>query len=205
MQTYESIRDTVDTGDIVLFSGKGGASAVIQLLTRSKWSHVGMIVRQRDWDMVLVWESVLAIGDKIYSGVRSVPLSDRIRAYDGDGIAIRRLENFDRTDQVRESLRAFRHKIAGRAYEKNVLELIRAAYDGPWGLNAEDLSSLFCSELVASALWVMGLLSDDPPPNEYTPGNFAAAGRLELLNGAVLGEEVEVTAARGSLNAAGPS
>ena len=197
-KTYESIRDTLDTGDLVLFSGTSHVSNFLKLCTFSKWSHVGMVVRIPDWDQVLLWESTTLghvqdfIDGKAKRGVQTVLLSERIRAYRGD-VAIRQLTRFERTDEMRHSLCAFRRWAKNRDYEQRTLELIRAAYDGPFGENQEDLSSLFCSELVAEAYQRMGLLSDDLPSNEYTPRDFSSENkRLAILGGAMLTDEIEV-------------
>ena len=56
-QRYEEARANIQTGDIVLFSGKGGISSAIKWFTRSGWSHVGMALRVEEFDTVLLWES----------------------------------------------------------------------------------------------------------------------------------------------------
>lgn len=67
---------------------------------------------------------------------------------------------------------------------KNKLELIKAAYGGWLGDNKENLSSLFCSELVAEAYQRMGLLPEVgsahkvKPSNEYTSRFFS---RKEII------------------------
>ena len=65
----------------------------------------------------------------------------------------------------------------------------RVRSHGAGGASDEDLSSLFCSELVAEAYQRIGLLGDSVPSSEYTPGDFAAHSRLELLSGE-LGPEI---------------
>ena len=42
---YQDIRSQLKTGDILLFSGKGGISEGIKFFTLSKWSHVGMVYK----------------------------------------------------------------------------------------------------------------------------------------------------------------
>ncbi len=186
MPSYDSLRPHIDTGDIVLFSGKGGVSAGIKWLTRSDWSHVGMALRPADPDVILLWESALlndaeeAETGQI-SGVQLTPLRRRIAGYDGD-IAIRNLE-VERTPAMYEALNGLRQEVKGRPYEKSRLQLLRSAYDGPFGNNHEDLSSLFCSELIAEAYQRMGLLPETPHASEYTPRDFSDAGGLVLLKG----------------------
>jgi hypothetical protein len=45
----ERMRAELKTGDVVLFSGKGGISAGIKWATLSRWSHVGMIKKAIFW------------------------------------------------------------------------------------------------------------------------------------------------------------
>lgn len=45
------------TGDLVLFSGRGLVSGVIRLCTGSRWSHVGLVVR--DAGDVLLLEATI--------------------------------------------------------------------------------------------------------------------------------------------------
>ncbi len=191
---YDKARATLDTGDIVLFSGKGGISAGIKWFTVSRWSHVGMALRLADYDTVLLWEATTLsnIADlesgRPLRGVQLVTLSERVKKYNGE-IAVRHLAA-DRTAKMLKDLAALRLAVRGRPYEKNKLELIKAAYDGPFGQNEEDLSSLFCSELVAEAYQAMGLLPKTLASNELTPKDFSPAGKLPLQKGASLGKEI---------------
>lgn len=185
MEKYSKIRNRIDTGDIVLFSGKGQISTGIKWITNSKWSHVGMALRlPQQWNMLLLWESTTLsnIADlrsgKARKGVQLVPLSERLRLYDG-GVSVRHLM-IDRTDDMLEALRKFRDDVKGKPYEESRIELLKAAYDGPFGQNTEDLSSLFCSELVAEAYQRLGLLSEEKPSNEYTPKDFSDKAKLPL-------------------------
>jgi len=103
-------------------------------------------------------------------GVQLVSLSDRISNYDGD-VSIRLLEVVRSTKMI-EDLSELRNKIKDRPYEQSKIELIKSAYDGPLGSNDKDLSSLFCSELVAEAYQCMGLIPSCLSSNEYQPSDF---------------------------------
>lgn len=190
----EQMRAKLKTGDIVLFSGKGGISAGIKWATLSRWSHVGMIVVLPEYDFVTVWESttlssLVDLDTKVpHKGVQLVPLSSRIEGYDGE-VAVRPLEGISFGESDLKNLMQLRREVSGREYEQDQIELIKAAYDGPLGRNSEDLTSLFCSELLAEAYQRLGLLSEEKPSNEYTPADFSEKKQLELLNGS-LGKEV---------------
>ena len=55
-RAYTRLRPLLDTGDILLFSGRGAISAGIKQATKCRWSHVGMVLRSRDWNILFCWE-----------------------------------------------------------------------------------------------------------------------------------------------------
>lgn len=193
---YKNIKDTLKTGDIVLFSGKGGISTGIKWVTRSKFSHIGMVLKLEEYDYLTLWESTTLSNIKDITtntnrqGVQLVSLSERIKTYDGE-ISIRKLKNVDFSTKDITSLMKLRKELKGKKYEQDEIELLKSAYDGIFGKNIEDLSSLFCSELVAEAYQRLGLLSNTIPSNEYTPVDFAQKKDISLLKGK-LGKEIVI-------------
>jgi len=202
---YEDIRSQLKTGDILLFSGKGGVSDGIKFFTVSKWSHVGIVYRFSDPNdpqgSVFCWESTtlsnLADADtgKLTKGVQRVELSERLERCFATGyeISVRTLSK-PLNNSMLQALNNFRHEVSGRPYEKDKIELLKAAYDGIFGENKEDLSSLFCSELVAEAYQRMGLLTEKLPSNEYTPKDFSSEKSLSLELGYSFSNETAITA-----------
>lgn len=201
MATYDDLRDNLDTGDIVLFSGKGLISMGLKIGSLCSWSHVAMVVRVKEPDVVLIYQSTPVCKAKDFfdgnlkNGVQINVMSEAVRGYNGK-VAVRHLAA-ERTPQMLAGLSRFRQRVKDRPYETRIVDMVRAVWDGPLGHVEEDLSSLFCSELVAEAYQHMGLL----PPNEsggkesteYTPKNFSSAGGgPELLLGATLGEEIVI-------------
>lgn len=79
---------------------------------------------------------------------------------------------------------------APKTYETNFKELLLSAYDGVGGKNKKNLSSYFCSELVAQTFITMGILWEDEPSNEYVPSDFNT--KLVLEGGYELGELVRI-------------
>ncbi|MEY4441910.1 MAG: hypothetical protein RL442_910, partial [Pseudomonadota bacterium] len=63
----QALRKRLQTGDILLCSGSGVFSDLIQQATDSPWSHVALIVRLDAIDRILLFESVETFG------VRTVP------------------------------------------------------------------------------------------------------------------------------------
>jgi hypothetical protein len=202
LPTYNDIRDQLRTGDLVLFSGKSAVSNIIKLFSGGKWSHVGMVLIMEEFDrMVLLWESTTLSNipdietQTPTKGVQLLPLSQRVATYQGE-ITVRRLNKVI-SDGMYTSLGEARKELSRKPYERSQIELLKVAYDGIGGASSgEDLSSLFCSELVAEAYQAMGLLPEYPtglPSNEYTPIDFSDRRQLKLLKSYALSAEVELT------------
>ncbi|HWR82197.1 MAG TPA: hypothetical protein VN285_02735 [Candidatus Deferrimicrobium sp.] len=197
-KTYQQMRPSLKTGDVILFSGKGGVSDWIKLFTSSAWSHIGMVLSLPDMDMVLLMESTTLSNlpdfetGRARKGVQLVPLSERLRLYNGK-VAVRKLSK-PITEGMAAALGKFRKRASRLPYEKKVGQLIRAAWDGPLGGNKQNLSSVFCSEPVAESYQRMGSLPEPPkgwPSNEFTPRDFSTEARqpLNLLGKYELGDE----------------
>lgn len=202
---YADLRDDLKDGDVVLFDGKGPISNIIKFASGSDKSHVGMIVRPSA-DFVALFESttISDVADidsgTARRGVQIVPLSERLRRYEGRAV-VRQL-NKPLTKDMLSLLWEFRREVAGREYEKDVLELMATLLSErvrrALGVNEEDLSSLFCSELVAEAYQRMRLLADvdqgGRSSNDYEPKDFAERAGLLLRAGYTLDREIEITA-----------
>lgn len=199
LPSFQELLPNLKTGDLILYGGDSPLCKRLKRITGSRWSHVAMIARLHQDERPLLWEATAnsdledVLTGKIQPGVQLVDLENWIVHYAGE-TAIRRLQ-VDRTKEMESSLIAFFKEVHGRPYELSRLELLKANYDGLFGGNRqEDLSSLFCSELVAAAYQKVGLLAGKPPSNEYTPRDFSNERQppLTLLRGAHLEDEVIV-------------
>jgi len=172
----EILKSKVKTGDLLLFSGQGFISNIIKLASRSPWSHIGMIFGSSEHGFYC-WESDNNDSDNHAAGVRKVPLDDKINHYQGK-VVLRQLELINNDyKNIEQTIFEFSEEVLSRPYESSLAELIKSAYDGPFGENIEDLSSIFCSELIAEAYQRVKLLPSPPqglPSNEYTPADFAS-------------------------------
>jgi hypothetical protein len=198
---YSAMRPYLRTGDIVLCSGNALFSRIVRRVTGSEWSHCGMIIEHEITGELCIWESTtptevadIETGVPV-SGVQLVPLQRRLQSYSGH-VAVRRLEA-TRTREMLDALHDFRAEAAGKPFDKDIFELLRAAFDDDGvGLedNVEDLAAYFCSELLAEAYQRMGLLPPNPPSNEYTPKDFSSEmpGRLRLPHRVRLCAEIRI-------------
>lgn len=199
IREYADVRRELKTGDIVLMGGTSIFSRAIRMLTGSMWSHVGMVMKIDEPDILLLWESTTNGHDEdvqtgeIKRGVQLVPLSKRVRDHTGN-LGFRSL-NRRLTSAEMAKLNKFRHSVKDKGYDFDGLELLRAALDsGLFWENREDLSAYFCSELIADTYREIGFLDGGKPANEYTPDDFSskASPPLSLLNGVWLGNEIIV-------------
>lgn len=72
---YKNIRPFLKTGDIVFCSGGYFFSKIIQSLTKSTWSHCGIIYKDAELERVLILESETLIG------VRLIPVTKYLKDY----------------------------------------------------------------------------------------------------------------------------
>ena len=81
---YHQIRESLQDGDLIAFGGRGGASSLIKLFTRSNVSHVALILKsvlETGERLNMIIESTTLDG---YSGVIINRLSNRLKNYDGE-------------------------------------------------------------------------------------------------------------------------
>jgi cell wall-associated NlpC family hydrolase len=79
VSVYEEIRGNLQNGDVLICSGTGIFSSMIQQATESVWSHVAFILRLDSIDRIMLLESVEPIG------VRTVRLSKYLTNYENNG------------------------------------------------------------------------------------------------------------------------
>lgn len=121
-------------------------------------------------------------------GVELLPLTYQIYSGWYERVAVRRLTGIDdeKRKEMYKGLLRFRQQVQGRPYEKSDLELIRSGLDFDEKYlsflknTEEDLSSLFCSELVAEAYKCMGLLDRKKLSNDFTPDDFSSSRDSKL-------------------------
>lgn len=201
VDAYNDVRSDLKTGDIVLMGSSSIFSRAIRMLTRSKWSHVGMVMKIEEFDTLLLWESTTNGHDKdvdsgeIERGVQLVPLSKRVRDHTGN-LAFRPLSRGLTGDEI-ITLNKFRHTVKDKPYDFNGFELLKSVFDtGALFSNSEDLSAYFCSELIADTYQELGFLSEALPSNEYTPNDFASDSKvpLDFLGSISLRDEIVIQA-----------
>ena len=166
---------SLQSGDVLLFSGKGLSSDVIRWFTGSHWTHVGVVVRLDETDEPLLLESNLTpetvdlFSGAAQPGISLVQIERKLNDYQGE-IAIRRRQGEPLTLRQRRLLRRLVKRLYRRPYRHY---LWRQVIDHLPGARRRDYSAMFCSELVAELYRRLGWLPPDVRCGRFVPGHFA--------------------------------
>ena len=185
------------TGDLWLFRGRSGADQAIRVITNAPVNHVGMAVVLDDMP-ALMWHAELGKGlrdvwtDSHHRGVQLHDLREAVVQWCGrygQRAWLRQLEATVTTAQENAVLRTVA-RLDGTPFPPT------AALAARWArgrfAHAAGAEVTYCAEVVAATYTAMGLLDDGLPTNSYDPGSFWSGVRLDLLDGARLGEEIAV-------------
>ena len=121
---YGDCRGEIRPGDLLLCSGTGAFSRLIQGATKSQWSHVGFLMPIPSIDRVMVLESVESVG------VRTVPLSRYLTNYSnsgrgyGGGIVIARHGDFPTDNPVPANFARKAVDLFGYPYDNDAIARI---------------------------------------------------------------------------------
>lgn len=169
------ILEEARSGDLVLFAGRGLISATIRFFTRSRWTHVGLVLRADDGELLLLEStntgesSDIGLGRPV-RGVQLVRLADKLAAYDG-AVALRRLEMDERPPGFDEAVRDIATLWRYRGYKDFTTTLLLDLLSA--NRRPQRVHRLFCSELVAETYKRLGIMCRRARSSRYVPGDFA--------------------------------
>lgn len=186
---YAELRRELRSGDLLLCSGTGMFSRMIQAVSESVWSHVAFVMRLDAIDRVMVLESLEPIG------VRTVPLRKYLEDYDSHGnpypgrLAVVRHADFaERADQ--EALRRlgkFAVDLFGYPYDKDEIAKIAARIvASKIGFTRRVRQAVkrdreyICSEYVWECYKSLGIHIDYDRRGFIAPADFARARGVQL-------------------------
>ncbi|MBI5922819.1 MAG: hypothetical protein HY847_14395 [Betaproteobacteria bacterium] len=186
----EAFRKGLLNGDVLICSGSGVFSSMIQQATDSVWSHVAFVLRLDSIDRIMLLESVEPIG------VRTVRLSKYLEDYDNDGkaypggVAVIRNRNFSAKvgPQKLTQLAQYAVDQFGYPYDKDEIAKIAArilASRVPFTKKqmkkiAPD-REFICSEYVARCYEQVGLDVQWNKLGFVAPADFAADVNFDLV------------------------
>jgi hypothetical protein len=170
MKLSDALPD-IKTGDVVLFSGRGLWSWLIQVRTRSVYTHAGVVLRLKanGHERVSVLEALEPGGVRLHPLDRYVEAGETVDWYEVTDPAVNR-----------EAVASFALKQWGKRYAwrqvfwsfSRLAWLVRRLLGRP--LRDVDPQRWFCSELVAAALAYAGCRTEEGiVPVETAPGDVA--------------------------------
>ena len=186
---YNQFRSNIESGDLMLCSGSGVFSRMIQAVTKSTWSHVGFVMRLDVIDRVMVLESLEPLG------VRTVPLSKYLYDYDSrgnpypGGIAIARHKHFatKASDKKLYQFGQFAVDLFGYPYDKDEVVKIAARigasylpFTKKYKKTLKRDREYICSEYVWECYWQLGIRIPHNPSGFIAPVDFAKANDVVL-------------------------
>lgn len=170
------------TGDAIAFSGKAGFSNLIKWVTKSLYSHVGLVLTARlgggFGPSVLIVESTTetdltdVYNRQVIKGVQLHWLSKRIQMYDGEVFWVPLKEPLP--TEGKTQMEAWLRETHNQRVPYDSVQVMGAGLDlfDRLGLhNQPDFSKLFCSELVTRALQIASAIDFSINPSEQTPKN----------------------------------
>lgn len=195
LHRYEQHRPQMKTGDVIAFSGNTGFSDLIKWATGSTFSHVGIVLKLElkggFGDSVMIVESTTetshqdASDTELIKGVQMSWLSKRTLMYDGAVWWVPLHHPLPPEGRTRAE--AWLRETHNQRVPYDTIQVMGAGLDlfDRLGLhNEEDISRLFCSELVTKALKEAGVVPDDLSASEQTPAdvvNFSCLQEPVLL------------------------
>ena len=187
---YKQFHKNIQSGDILLCSGSGWFSKVIQKATKSVWSHVGFVMRLDNLDRVMVLESVEPLG------VRTVPLSKYLTDYDSDGnpypggFVIARHRDFANkaTDAKLRRFGQFAVDLFGYPYDKDEIAKIALRITTSFlSFTSDEKKKLerdreyICSEYAWECYRRIGITINYDKRGFVAPADFAKAKEINLV------------------------
>lgn len=191
--TYEELKDTLKTGDLILFSGRYEISKIVDRLEGSKWSHVTMVVRLDGYDEPLLYEATALtnlpnlLDNSHVTGPKVVKLIDRLETYGDDLVpyeppvyAVRRLEKplAPDSEAILKKILTDLHGLPNPSTNRMIYEVLIGRY-----LHIKtSMKDITCSGFIALTYEKLGLLKGKMPINGYVPKDFSTDEKLVLLD-----------------------
>ena len=185
--TYGFARSEIRDGDVLLASGSYAFSKLIQQASNSPWSHVAFVLKLASVDRIMVLESVEGVG------VRTIPLSEYTRNFEGSGkgyngrLAIARHDKFvaSATPEKMKAMTQFAVDRFSYPYDNEEIARIATRIVGSaLGFTQQDLvrdNEFICSEYVYECYKILGIDIAYNPLGFIAPANFADDINMKLL------------------------
>lgn len=175
---HQFLWDNCHTGDVIVLKGMSMISNFVRFTTRSEWSHTGLLVRPKTYDVPFsIWESSHEarydqITKRKKAGVRLFDLKQKLTRdrYEAQvAFVLFTMKNQEARNTVNSNIRQIMLKESNKRYEHHVMELFSVSTKIVQ--NERNTSEYFCSELVVETLRASGIIvnAKRPPSNAFLP------------------------------------
>jgi hypothetical protein len=178
----------LETGDIILFRGSGIIATFLEYFGKSKYSHVGIILKNPKFlndkleDGIYILESSYnntpdAEDNKLKLGVQIHRLDDVLPEFGKNSAYIRKV-NCVRDQQFYEKLSNIHKEIHNKPYDLNVFDWISAKYNLNNEISPTPLykhtREFWCSALVSYIFYELGMIKQDINWTLIAPREFSS-------------------------------
>ena len=176
LRRYREYRDEMKTGDVIACQGFDLGARIIRKVTKSLYSHVGLLVRftEASVDRVFVLESL------VEKGVLLWPLSRKLSDYNGKAwwLPLRLTGargTVTRQKKIRTRILRMAMEQLGKQYDLKAIKYMATKYLlRNKRIPEESHHEFICSELVAYVFDRAALLPPDLKTSDLTPGDITA-------------------------------
>ena len=172
--------DKLETGDILMFSGNYFISRFIEYFTHSKFSHIGIVLKDPKYICPkLIGLYMLESGeenfkdsedDKYKFGVQISDLNKCLDNYKGN--VYHRKLHCKRDDKFYQNLIDIHKTVHNKPYDLNLFDLIKADLGLDIG-NVQKTNEFWCSALAAFVYVKLGFLDNNIPWTIIKPQDFS--------------------------------
>lgn len=197
----ETIIDTFNTGDIILFSNNYSLwnittwpSFLVEYFSNSKYSHIGMILKKPIWlnkklTGIYLWESVPdnkidPQDNKKKIGVKLTPIEE-IFKNTTEKLFLRRLINAK--DKLNSKVLTNIHNVVyDKPYDLNIIDWIDVYYKIQ--LNKPTIDRFFCSAFIGFIYTQCNIINKNINWDLLKPSDFSPEGKNIIWDDTYLGE-----------------
>ena len=182
------LSEYIEWGDLVLFTGRGHAAKCARCCMRTDVDHIAIVVPydpDPDCHDVRILEATLPTGVWLCEPGFLIKMRNPSSWYSDkfEKVRIQKMR-FDRSAAAKQTLYEFSKTMEHTRYEQNYAEIMRAFFNVDQPV---ELSSVFCSELVAEALQRIAVLPRDKSSNSFLPSHFSGRSKAVLEEGCKYG------------------
>lgn len=164
----------LETGDILLFRGNTWFSKLLEFFGKSKYSHVGMVIKHPTFienldpnEIYILHSSFSSKPDaedkKIKYGVQIEKLQDVLQTYSNHSVYYRMIKQ-ERNDNFYEKLKEIHKEVHGKPYDLHIKDWIKAKLnlENPIPVNTlyQHTNDFWCSALLSFIYFKLGWISE---------------------------------------------